>query len=90
MLAVMYLGWFLSTAASALAAAGTSFLAAGWTDALLPLWSGWNSPVVWLLLAYSAAGPGAVADLLQQRGQRETSAWRDMILNDKAATTSQG
>ena len=80
LLAVMYLGWFLTTAVSTLSEAGTSFLSAGWTQALLPLWSGWNSPLVWLLLAYSAVGPGAVADLLQQRGQRETSASESNII----------
>ncbi|KAL7533897.1 hypothetical protein ACHAXR_005512 [Thalassiosira sp. AJA248-18] len=80
LLAVMYGGWFISTAASTLASAGTSFLSAGWVEALTPLWSGWNSPVVWLLLAYSAVGPGAVADLLQQQGQKETSASESNII----------
>ena len=38
------------------------------------------SPFVWLLLAYSAVGPGAVADLLQQKGQQETSASESNII----------
>eukprot|EP00585_Thalassiosira_rotula_P007760 CAMPEP_0196160394 /NCGR_PEP_ID=MMETSP0910-20130528/46806_1 /TAXON_ID=49265 /ORGANISM="Thalassiosira rotula, Strain GSO102" /LENGTH=464 /DNA_ID=CAMNT_0041425325 /DNA_START=241 /DNA_END=1635 /DNA_ORIENTATION=+ len=80
LLALMYLGWFFVTASSALASAGTPFPSPGWAQSLLPLWSGWNSPVVWLLLAYSAVGPGAVADLLQQRGQRETSASESNII----------
>jgi len=80
LLAVMYGGWFLSTVWSTLASAGTSFLSPGWTEALVPLWSGWNSPIVWLLLAYSAVGPGAVADLLQQQGQKETSASESNII----------
>eukprot|EP00584_Thalassiosira_punctigera_P027622 CAMPEP_0172576330 /NCGR_PEP_ID=MMETSP1067-20121228/137665_1 /TAXON_ID=265564 ORGANISM="Thalassiosira punctigera, Strain Tpunct2005C2" /NCGR_SAMPLE_ID=MMETSP1067 /ASSEMBLY_ACC=CAM_ASM_000444 /LENGTH=476 /DNA_ID=CAMNT_0013368995 /DNA_START=455 /DNA_END=1885 /DNA_ORIENTATION=- len=80
LLALMYGGWFLTTAASTLARAGTSFLSAGWTEALAPLWSGWKNPAVWLLLAYSAVGPGAVADLLQQRGQRETSASESNVI----------
>mmetsp|Transcript_17355 Transcript_17355/g.37471 ORF Transcript_17355/g.37471 Transcript_17355/m.37471 type:complete len:112 (-) Transcript_17355:389-724(-) len=49
-------------------------------EALTPLWSGWNSPLVWLLLVYSAVGPGAVADLLQQQGQKETSASESNII----------
>jgi len=80
LLALMYGAWFLTTAASTLASAGTSFLSTGWVEALTPLWSGWNSPVVWLLLAYSAVGPGAVADLLQQQGQKETSASESNII----------
>jgi len=80
LLALMYGGWFLATAASALSAAGTSFLSTGWVEALAPLWSGWNSSLAWLLLAYSAVGPGAVADLLQQQGQKETSASESNII----------
>ena len=80
LLAFMYFGWFLTTAASTLAAAGTSFFASGWLEALKPLWPGWSSPVVWLLLAYSAVGPGAVADIMQQKGQQETSASESNII----------
>jgi drug/metabolite transporter (DMT)-like permease len=33
------------------------------------LWPGWHNVVAWLLLFYSALGPGTVADLMQQKGQ---------------------
>lgn len=62
LLAVLYGGWALVAAD-------------GRPGALASLWPGWRrSPEAWLLLAYSAVGPGALADVLQQRGQRETSA----------------
>ncbi|KAL7555226.1 hypothetical protein ACHAWF_018881 [Thalassiosira exigua] len=80
LLALMYLGWTIVAATSALSAAGTSFLAPGWTESLASLWPGWANPAAWLLLAYSAVGPGAVADLLQQRGQRDTSASESNII----------
>lgn len=80
MLAVMYGGWFVTTAVSALSSAGTSFFQAGWIEALTPLWSGWNSVIVWVLLIYSAVGPGVVADVLQQKGQQETSASESNII----------
>ena len=80
MLAVMYGGWFITTAMSALSSAGTSFFQAGWIEALTPLWSGWNSVIVWVLLIYSAVGPGVVADVLQQKGQQETSASESNII----------
>jgi drug/metabolite transporter (DMT)-like permease len=69
-LAGMYAGWFLSTAASTLTSGGT----------LLQLWPGFQSIPVWILLAYSAVGPGAVADLLQQQGQKEVSASESNII----------
>ena len=80
LLAVMYGGWFLYTIITTLSSAGTSFFASGWLEALTPLWSGWASPFVWGLLIYSAIGPGAVADLLQQKGQQETSASESNII----------
>jgi drug/metabolite transporter (DMT)-like permease len=87
LLAVMYGAWFAFDAWSTLAAAGivastsSSASLGGWADALAPLWSGWNSsPLVWILLIYSAIGPGAIADLLQQRGQRETSASESNVI----------
>ena len=80
MLAVMYGCWFVTTAVSALSSAGTSFFQAGWIEALTPLWSGWNSVIVWVLLIYSAVGPGVVADVLQQKGQQETSASESNII----------
>lgn len=69
-LAVMYGGWFLLTAASALKSGET----------LLGLWSGFQSIPVWILLAYSAVGPGAIADLLQQQGQKEVTASESNII----------
>ena len=52
-----------------------------WAEALTSLWSGWNSsPLVWSLLIYSAVGPGAVLDLLQQHGQRETLASESNVI----------
>ena len=65
-LAGMYGIWFLSTA---------------WkSDGLLQLWPGFQSIPVWVLLAYSAIGPGAIADLLQQQGQKEVSASESNII----------
>lgn len=55
LLALMYGTWFASDAISALASAGTTVFSAGWTEALKPLWSGWNCGVVWLLLIYSVS-----------------------------------
>lgn len=80
LLALMYGVWFANNVISTLASAGTSIFSAGWTEALASLWSGWNSPFVWLLLIYSAIGPGTVADLLQQQGQKETSASESNII----------
>ena len=77
LLALMYGGWFAKTVVSTLSTAGESV---GWTEALSTLWAGWNYPFVWLLLIYSAIGPGAVADLLQQKGQKETSASESNII----------
>lgn len=33
------------------------------------LWPGWNDWITWLLIFYSALGPGALADIIQQKGQ---------------------
>lgn len=38
------------------------------------LWLGYRNPTAWLLLFYSALGPGSVADVLQQKGQAVISA----------------
>jgi drug/metabolite transporter (DMT)-like permease len=79
LLAVMYGAWFALDARSALL--GGAAGAGGWVGALTSLWPGWNaSPLVWSLLAYSAVGPGAIADLLQQRGQRGTSASESNVI----------
>lgn len=70
-LALMYGGWLLSDVTSTLAAADTSFLTDGWWrgGVLASLWPASKSPTVWILLVYSAIGPGVLADILQQRGQ---------------------
>jgi drug/metabolite transporter (DMT)-like permease len=69
LLAMMYGSWFAFDAVSTLSTAAATD---GWSmKALTPLWAGWNSSAyVWMMLIYSAVGPGAVADLLQQRGQK--------------------
>ena len=69
-LAGMYGLWFLSEALTTLKSGGT----------LLQLWSGFQSIQVWLLLAYSAVGPGAIADLLQQQGQKDVTASESNII----------
>jgi drug/metabolite transporter (DMT)-like permease len=38
------------------------------------LWSGWDNLLGWAVLAYSALGPGTIADLLQQKGQETVAA----------------
>lgn len=37
-------------------------------------WVGWNSVAAWAMLFYSALGPGTVADVLQQNGQKTVNA----------------
>ena len=69
-LAGMYGLWFLSEALATLKSGGT----------LLQLWSGFQSIPVWILLAYSAVGPGAIADLLQQQGQKDVTASESNII----------
>ena len=38
------------------------------------LWPGWRSPVGWAILLFSAVGPGMLASVLIQKGQKELSA----------------
>jgi drug/metabolite transporter (DMT)-like permease len=38
------------------------------------LWLGWTNVVAWALLIFSAIGPGVLADVLQQQGQKQVSA----------------
>ena len=60
----------------------TTFLAilySGWlawetTTSGVCQWLGWQNLTAWALLVYSALGPGTVADVLQQKGQKEVSA----------------
>lgn len=64
LLAALYSVWFLSSALTLLVK-GSS---------IATLWPGWTNLGVWMLLVYSAVGPGAIADVLQQIGQKEVSA----------------
>jgi drug/metabolite transporter (DMT)-like permease len=52
-LAILYTSWF--------------FFASLRSDT--SLWLGWKNAEAWILLFYSALGPGTVADLMQQKGQ---------------------
>jgi len=79
LMALLYGGWAAWTAVTAISSAAASGVG-GWSEALAPLWSGVASPWVWALLAYSAIGPGSVADILQQKGQKETSASESNII----------
>ena len=38
------------------------------------LWRGWANLAQWMLLFYSALGPGTIADIVQQKGQSKVSA----------------
>jgi len=60
-LALLYTAWFIFA----------SFFSA---DTFINLWIGWKNVAAWLILAYSAIGPGTVADIIQQQGQKEVSA----------------
>lgn len=66
MLACLYSSWFLSSAIKC-------YVEGGWPD-VANLWEGWAEWKAWALLAFSAIGPGALADVLQQLGQKEVSA----------------
>jgi len=44
------------------------------------LWVGWQNPLAWAFLLYSALGPGTVADILQTQGQKSVSATEANIL----------
>jgi drug/metabolite transporter (DMT)-like permease len=80
-LAILYTGWALATAVAAFAGGAAmtggvdaaASAAAGWA-AVRELWPGWRSGSAWAVLAFSAVGPGAVADLLQQVGQTAVGA----------------
>jgi len=55
----------------------SSGAAATWAAAL---WPGWRSGLAWAVLAYSALVPGALADVLQARGQTKVSAAEAQVL----------
>lgn len=67
-LAVLYSIWVgLSLWSSSSALLGS-------TTSLVALVGGWiQNPAAWLLLLYSAIGPGTVADVVQQLGQKQVS-----------------
>lgn len=56
LLAFLYSGWFLVSQLQT-APTGTS------------LWPGWTDGITWILIFYSALGPGTLADIIQQKGQ---------------------
>lgn len=57
-LAILYSIWFIAASIQ--------------SDSLL--WPGWKNPFVWMLVFYSAAGPGTIVDIIQQIGQSAVSA----------------
>lgn len=63
-LAILYSGWF----------------AVAWIQSDVSLWKGWHNGVAWAILAYSALGPGVVADLLQQKGQASAGATESNLI----------
>ena len=66
LLAGLYGGWCGASAVTAYASGGM--------EAVGSLWTGWRSLSAWGLLLFSAIGPGALADVLQQLGQSKVSA----------------
>jgi len=64
LLAVLYSVWFASSAIKT------------WMEgaSIVNLWLGWKNLAAWGMLLYSGFGPGALADVLQQKGQKEVSA----------------
>jgi drug/metabolite transporter (DMT)-like permease len=77
---LMCVGWFLIDAALEFESTGINFFSLDRAKALESLWPGWKNPVVWLLLTGNAIGPGVLADLLQQSGQKVTSASETNII----------
>ena len=71
---VMYLAWFLVDALIRHKKAGKD-----WAG-VLTMWPGWRDLRVWLLLLFSAVGSGALAGVLQQRGQAVLSVAESNII----------
>ena len=44
------------------------------------LWPGWDNLMAWVVLGYSAVGPGTVADVLQQKGQKVVAATQSTLI----------
>ena len=49
-------------------------------QALAHIWPGWNNPVAFGIMLYMAVFPGAVADVLQSRGQSVVSGTQTSLL----------
>jgi drug/metabolite transporter (DMT)-like permease len=64
LLAILYSGWF----------------AAAWIHSDVSLWNGWHNGVAWAILIYSAAGPGVLADLIQQKGLESAGATESNLI----------
>jgi len=70
-MAVFYSIWLgLSMGVASASGGGIASIVGGWIQ----------SPIAWILLFYSALGPGAIADVAQQQGQKEVSATEANIL----------
>ena len=65
LLAILYSVWMIGSFVTS----GSSSL--GFLPTCFP---GWQNVTAWLLLTYSAIGPGTAADILQQRAQQHVSA----------------
>jgi drug/metabolite transporter (DMT)-like permease len=63
LLAILYSIWMV-----------VSFVSSGATNFVQTCFPGWANLLSWLALAYSAIGPGTVADILQQKAQKNVSA----------------
>mmetsp|Transcript_35493 Transcript_35493/g.68032 ORF Transcript_35493/g.68032 Transcript_35493/m.68032 type:complete len:474 (+) Transcript_35493:390-1811(+) len=72
LLALLYSGWVIVDTVKAAVAAEA--VTSDWGNHLLALWPGRSSVTAWLLLAFSALVPGAMADFLQAKGQEKVSA----------------
>ena len=64
LLACLYGVWFVTSAGKLLIEGSP----------ITTLWFGWKNLAAWGMLLYSAVGPGAIADVLQQVGQKEVNA----------------
>ena len=70
LLGFLYTFWAVADGARIVAGGGT------W----LQLWPGYTSVLAWAVLLYSAVVPGAVADVLQARGQAKVDAAEAQVL----------
>ena len=73
LIGALYCVWAAADGARLLSSGAASTWAAA-------LWPGWRSGLAWLVLAYSALVPGALADVLQARGQAKVSAAEAQVL----------